>query len=165
MRSSKAIILLGIFLQVLVFSGQAFFNQLFSSRPILMPFHALEMAVIFIFGALVDFAVGFWSVRSQSNTAHPAKSGAMISGSLAAVTARLVGVLIGILIFVLFVFNKLVLQDSLQGPGRSAFLLNMALISFTPICSGGLISFIFGGLGGVLVNSRPRVDGENSIPE
>ena len=145
--------------------GQAFFNQTFTSRPILTPFRGLEMAVFFIIGALVDFAVGLWFVRSQSNTVHYRKSQAMTSGSLAAATARLVGVLIGILMFALFVLDKSVLQDSLQGPGRSAFLLNMALISFNPICSGGLISVIFGGLGGVLANSLPRAGGENSVPE
>ncbi len=153
MRSSKAIILLGMLIQALIFLGQRYFGELFSSQLILAPLRGLEVVVTFVVGALVDFAIGFWFVKSQQHSISLRKSRAVMLGSLTAATARFIGTLLSILIYLFFILNSPSLQETMQGPGRAVALLNIALVSLNPICSGILIGIVFGGLGGYMANS------------
>ncbi len=163
MRSIKGTILLGIFSQAVVLVAKVVLNQLFWSRSSLIPFSGIEAAVIFVVGALIDFAVGYWFVRYRDNIAPYGNSRAVVSGSLVATTARLIGVLIGILILELFVFDTSIFQYSPEGIQRRVFLLNVAIFAFEPICSGGLTSVIFGGLGGGVSNSIARASEKTAV--
>jgi hypothetical protein len=164
MRSSKAIILFGTLLQVLVFIGQRVFGQFFSSQPILAPLRGSEMVVGFIVGALIDVAVGYWFLRSKLGAVSRRVSQAITFSSLAAASTRLISTVISLFVVLIFVVDRSFFQETLPGPGGDAALLNIALVSLGPICSSTLMGAVFGGLGGFMAkSSRSEATEKNSL--